>query len=531
MDSTNNPITLNADVLNVTGADKNAVVGEKSSDVTVTVAGENYFPLQDDKEGSNFVIGHAEAKVGDKYYSSIEKAITLSSAGATVEVLSDAEIEGPIEINHNLTLNGNGKSITAKYEGGTGNKSILTALAGTGVTIENIALNDSPKYGVQAYNQSKVSLNGVTINNASYGGVLANGGDCDITNVVVNGDSPAIELAYGDNVTKVSNVTINGLTGNNNGIYVDQSQFESKVGVVETNQLIERLTTVATKNGFNLYTDSGVVVVNDDAVENKVNNPAETLAVNKEWNAFNDTKEAAKAGDAKLGYNTLILKESTNGGYVSYQYNGHPLNENGTAVSFKLYLDPAAYNNGESFTPSIALNGQDGKYCVEYGIMIQRDGDGFNFNGNHYAVEKDDVYTVTVSFAKKGDLLVVKGTVTNESGQVVYEEYLTDNSHPDAMGNATSVRYVWIHSNEQVDDVYVNNPEVILCTDKVQTPTEEESKSETTNVVTTWDDGGPFTTDANGNVFDRWGNEIWHNPVQSVSGTTGGFQLVNTSDR
>ena len=44
-----------------------------------------------------------------------------------------------------------------------------------------------------------------------------------------------------------------------------------------------------------------------------------------------------------------------------------------------------------------------------------------------------------------------------------------------------------------------------------------------------YDDGGPFTTDESGNVYDRWGNEIWHNPVTHNDSI--GYNFVPTSDR
>ena len=53
---------------------------------------------------------------------------------------------------------------------------------------------------------------------------------------------------------------------------------------------------------------------------------------------------------------------------------------------------------------------------------------------------------------------------------------------------------------------------------------EPEQPSEPSNPGT-WDDGGPFTTDECGSVYDRWGNLIY----QGVCETTG-FKLVNTKD-
>lgn len=63
-------------------------------------------------------------------------------------------------------------------------------------------------------------------------------------------------------------------------------------------------------------------------------------------------------------------------------------------------------------------------------------------------------------------------------------------------------------------------------------PQAAAESSTTTNVVSTWDDGGPFTTDAAGNVYDRWGNAIWHNPNLPTTDTGySGYHFVSTSDR
>ncbi len=67
---------------------------------------------------------------------------------------------------------------------------------------------------------------------------------------------------------------------------------------------------------------------------------------------------------------------------------------------------------------------------------------------------------------------------------------------------------------------------VTLIVTITEQPKEDENKSSEDEPVGTWDDGGPFTTDECGSVYDRWGNLIY----QGVCGVTTGFQLVNTSD-
>ncbi len=72
---------------------------------------------------------------------------------------------------------------------------------------------------------------------------------------------------------------------------------------------------------------------------------------------------------------------------------------------------------------------------------------------------------------------------------------------------------------------------VIVTYDEVSpsptpTPTPTATVSSTTKKSTGgWDDGGPFTTDTCGNVFDRWGNKIY----EAKGCNVGGYNLVRTS--
>ncbi len=52
-----------------------------------------------------------------------------------------------------------------------------------------------------------------------------------------------------------------------------------------------------------------------------------------------------------------------------------------------------------------------------------------------------------------------------------------------------------------------------------------ETKKSSSKSTSGWDDGGPFTTDSCGNVFDRWGNKIY----EANGCNVGGYNLVRTS--
>ncbi len=68
---------------------------------------------------------------------------------------------------------------------------------------------------------------------------------------------------------------------------------------------------------------------------------------------------------------------------------------------------------------------------------------------------------------------------------------------------------------------------VIVTYDEVKPTPTPTATSETKKSTSTggWDDGGPFTTDTCGNVFDRWGNKIY----ESKGCNVGGYNLVRTS--
>ena len=54
-----------------------------------------------------------------------------------------------------------------------------------------------------------------------------------------------------------------------------------------------------------------------------------------------------------------------------------------------------------------------------------------------------------------------------------------------------------------------------------------EASSSTPTPASGWDDGGPFTTDTCGNVYDRWGNKIY----EATSCNVGGYNLVGTDTK
>ena len=77
-------------------------------------------------------------------------------------------------------------------------------------------------------------------------------------------------------------------------------------------------------------------------------------------------------------------------------------------------------------------------------------------------------------------------------------------------------------NGEDFDKIVVANDQYSAELYKVFEPL---VKTEPTPTVTSgWDDGGPFTTDTCGNVYDRWGNKIY----EATSCNVSGYNLVRT---
>lgn len=138
---------------------------------------------------------------------------------ATITLGNDITLsEHALEVYHDLTIIGNGNAIigtsTIVGESSPSNKTLITAMAGSNITLENVILEDSPKYGVQAYNGGTVVLDGVTINNCAFGGVLINGGIVTVKDLSLgfNGTNTnnGIEMDKGSVVTSEPTLIMQG---------------------------------------------------------------------------------------------------------------------------------------------------------------------------------------------------------------------------------------------------------------------------------------------------------------------------------
>src|SRR5699024_860215 len=97
---------------------------------------------------------------------SLRSAVESADSGATITLSDNITVTQPIVIAKELTINGNGHTVTgdSSWTSTSGNQTMFTAQLGSAkLRLQNINLKNGPKYGVQAYDGGTVILEGVYI--------------------------------------------------------------------------------------------------------------------------------------------------------------------------------------------------------------------------------------------------------------------------------------------------------------------------------------------------------------------------------
>lgn len=240
------------------------------------------------------------------------------------------------------------------------------------------------------------------------------------------------------------------------------------------------------------------------------------------WSAQNDGSTPQTS--VIDGYNTYKLTDAADG-YANKKDAAQALTTAGTTIKTNLYINLDEYQDKDIFYVATALNDTLGQTVADtqWNVMMQKSDDAISVDLGDGTVEsvitESGVYTFAFTAYQDGK---IEFNLIHD-GQTI----MTGTKQCSA---AESIRYAWIFGATNADGHYELTSPVYVVFGKANTIT--DSDSSTNNVVSTWDDGGPFTTDAAGNVYDRLGNEIWHNPNPIASGKTYiGYYLVSTSDR
>ncbi len=196
----------------------------------------------------------------DTLRNTLESAVT----GDVITLTKDIVLTSPITITDKIIeINGNGHSISADdtWTSGTqGNQSLLTISTGANVTLRNLTLRDSKKYGVQAYDTGYVILDGVTLIDNNYGGVLVNGGNLEIVDVDLgrNGEenNVGIEISKGESAQRDPVIIMNGR--------LSSSESENVIWIAQNDNLDKFTLENTEETEYKLFSTGNQVLVADE---------------------------------------------------------------------------------------------------------------------------------------------------------------------------------------------------------------------------------------------------------------------------
>lgn len=194
--------------------------------------------------------GEAVAQVNGSNYATLEAAITAAKENATVKLLKDITVKtvkknSPIILlNKTLTLDGNGKTITAELgdikpaeDAENKGMSHVLGLQAKDIVVKNLTINggDAARHGVQTYGaDNSATLENVTIKDCTGYGAVANGSILTVNGLNTSGNNwGGINVSKGSNVTNTPTLQFNkGTLEEENKIQLDNVDGSSVVDTV-----------------------------------------------------------------------------------------------------------------------------------------------------------------------------------------------------------------------------------------------------------------------------------------------------------
>lgn len=236
-------------------------------DISALVPGNTYIirgyaKNHSDEEGrvtQSFVVPHApvvpctvveNTTTGD-CYATVQEAVDAATAGDAIILLTDVTTTQQITINKPLTLNGNGRTISADFTKTDNSNNSAIGVQSAGVTIENITLDGvgdaawpHQLHGINANNANDFTLQSVVIRNFEGSGLnVGENSTANVYNLTTSGNG-----WNGINVDKV-NAVLN--------IYSTSSHNEARPIYVDD------ITVGAVNDINNQYTSEDIDNIND----------------------------------------------------------------------------------------------------------------------------------------------------------------------------------------------------------------------------------------------------------------------------
>lgn len=299
-------------------------------------------------------------------------AISSADVGATITLQNNITVSQPIVIAKELTIDGNGYTITGSSEwtSTSGNQTMFTAqFSNAKLTLKNINLQNGPKYGVQSYDGATVILNNVSITGFKYGAVLANGGKVEVQNLHLgyNGTSGnnGIEIDKGSAATNNPTLVMNGVLttdSNENVVRVAENGYLTDFTITNSSNTTNKVVLAGDKV---VLTDSEDNVIAESTVPEKVTANADTqkiiisLITNNQTNKLVVDSGATITADLLKSHISLEENYVIDGFYSDAQYTTEFNFNNPITSDTTIYTKTSKVENNVPETPAPEVNEKD----------------------------------------------------------------------------------------------------------------------------------------------------------------------------
>lgn len=218
-------------------------------------------------------------------------AINNASETDIIQLSTNIELTRPIEIvDKTITINGNGHTISRNANNWTPNQSnatLITAGIDSKVTLMNLNLTNSQKYGAQAYNGGYLIVDNVTISNCGFGGILVNAGTLEVRNLSLNRNGQdsnnGIEIAKSSTISESDNqptVIMNGTlssTEQENVIFIAINDALAEFEIENTPNTVNK---ILSEGNRVVITDKNNNVIYESNTSNQIEIGGETFVEN-----------------------------------------------------------------------------------------------------------------------------------------------------------------------------------------------------------------------------------------------------------
>lgn len=181
----------------------------------------------------------AGATSGTGCYSTIQDAIDASVNGDTVEIQSDISVGQQVNINKDITINGNSYTVSPTFTKTDNSNNSVFGIYSPGVTISNLTIDGTlgtNLHGINTYMVTNILLDNLLISNNDRTGIVVNGSMVTVNNITTSGNGwHAINVDQGTGVTTEARLTIEGTSSHNETYHIFLDDIDKNVSVNDTN--------------------------------------------------------------------------------------------------------------------------------------------------------------------------------------------------------------------------------------------------------------------------------------------------------